>query len=563
MAGFPGPDSMFSVAVTQDRKAENHSGDQAFYSITDHGKGVKKQDMSLSPMLNSPTAFMQQAFPGALDPGTPVVVLKQIGEVGGIILGQSNTVRNGGNNQSGSGNLGSSDVISQLTSTTRDINIAPDIQEVEENGVKIRKIIEKGQQHSLDLLDGLPIHGALFDMAGFRLPEITNVPTAKQTNDGMASVQSLQQMMGQIMSLGQMIQGLAGNKGAGGGAGGFGAGRPAAGGSSSGGTTYVPPGANTGAGGLEYGGGLGNNIISAVNAAPNTPLYTIMEGMTPNMRAAINSLSTLLQGYSVNGGVAFMTGDVVHEDTYLQNAQELLSNVTSLEEMMYVLNRLQWDKSLYGQEKLANVVNEIETAWGIALQEIDVNGNIVVTYGLEDANVEMEFANNMTSNTSSPALGFMPSDVDIAYSINATGASLGFGNPNIGNGAGGGTPGAGSQPGSSGGGAGGVAQAIGQAQNMLNQIQGLAQGMSQNMFGESAGTMKDMWKRMTRQQENDAKKMHEKLNQDGDANDLTEIVKKTVKGGKNPVKTVKKKATTAASVAATPQNSTTSLQFLE
>lgn len=564
MAGFPGPDSMFSVAVTQDRKAENHSGDTAFYSITDHAEGVNPPDMALSPMLNSPTAFMQQAFPGALDPGTPVVVLKQIGEVGGIILGQSNTVRNGGNNQSGSGNLGSSDVISQLTSTTRDINIAPDIQEVEENGVKIRKIIEKGQQHSLDLLDGLPIHGALFDMAGFRLPEITNVPTAKQTNDGMASLQSIQQMMGQIMSLGQMIQGLAGNKGAGGGAGGFGAGRPATGGSSSGGTTYVPPGANTGAGGLEYGGGLGNNIISAVNAAPNTPLYTIMEGMTPNMKAAINSLSTLLQGYSVNDGVAFMTGDVVHEDTYLQNAQELLSNVTSLEEMMYVLNRLQWDKSLHGQEKLANVVNEIETAWGIALQEIDVNGNIVVTYGLEDANVEMEFANNMTSNTSSPALGFMPSDVDIAYSINATGASLGFGNPNIGNGAaGGGTPGAGSQPSSSGGGAGGVAQAVGQAQNMLNQIQGLAQGMSQNMFGESAGTMKDMWKRMTRQQENDAKKMHEKLNQDGDANDLTEIVKKTVKGGKNPVKTVKKKATTAASVAATPKNLDAAIQYLE
>ena len=542
MAGLLGPDTVLTAAVTQDRKAENNSGDTAFYSITDHAKGVKKADMALSPMLNSPTAFNQQAFPGALDPGTPVVVLKQIGEVGGIILGQSNTVRNGGDNQSGSGNLGSSEVISELTSTTRDINIAPDIQEVEENGVKIRKIIEKGQQHSLGLLDGLPIHGALFDMAGFRLPEITNVPTAKQTNDGMASVQALQQMMGQIMSLGQMIQGLAGNKGAGGGAGGFGSG----GVPTSPGQTYTPPGANTGAGGAGYGGGLGNNIITAVNAPSNTPLHTIMEGMTPNMKAAINSLSTLLQGYSVNGGVAFMTGDVVHEDTYLQNAQELLSQVTSLQEMMYVLNRLQWDKSLFGQEKLANVVNEIETAWGVALQEIDVNGNIVVTYGLEDANLEMEFANTMTSNTGSPALGFMPPDVDTAYSINATGASLGFGSPNIGGGDTGGAGGQGNNQGSSGsGGAGGVAQAVGQAQNMLNQIQGLAQSMSQNMFGESAGTMKDMWKRMTREQENDAKKMHEKLNQDRDANDLTEIVKKTVKGGKNPVKTVKKKATTA------------------
>ena len=130
MAGLLGPDTVLTAAVTQDRKAENNSGDTAFYSITDHAKGVKKADMALSPMLNSPTAFNQQAFPGALDPGTPVVVLKQIGEVGGIILGQSNTVRNGGDNQSGSGNLGSSEVISELTSTTRDINIAPDIQEV-------------------------------------------------------------------------------------------------------------------------------------------------------------------------------------------------------------------------------------------------------------------------------------------------------------------------------------------------------------------------------------------------------------------------------------------------
>jgi hypothetical protein len=520
MAGnFPGPDSKFTVAVVTDQQASDHSGNQSFYSPIDHGEGVNVEDMMLSPMFNSPTAFMQQAFPGAMDPGTPVVVLKQLGELGGIILGQSNTVKKGGENQGGAGNLGSAQKVSQLSSLTRNINIAPDIQEVEENGVKIRKIVEKGQQHALDLLDGLPVHGALFDMAGFRLPEITNVPTAKQTNDGMASLQSLQQMMGQVMSLGQMIQGLAGNKGAGGGAGGFGAG----GLPSTGGQTYTPPGANTGAGGAGYGGGLGNNIISAVNAPSNTPLYTIMEGMTPPMRSALNSLSTLLQGYSVNGGVAFMTGDVVHEDTYLQNAQELLSQVTSLQEMMYVLNRLQWDKSLFGQEKLANVVNQIETAWGVALQEIDVNGNIVVTYGLEDANLEMEFANTMTSNTGSPALGYFSGD-DYTYSVNATGASQGF--PSAG------ATGGGSQAG--GGGGTNPQQVLGQVQGLLGQIEGLAQGMSQNMFGESAGTMKDMWKRMTREQENDAKQMHDKLNTAGDAQEMSKIIEKAVKGG-NPI----------------------------
>ena len=347
---LPGVNSKLRFAVTTDNKSSEQDSNQSFFDVLNYGKGVDKDDTILSPMMNSPTGFMQQAFPGALDPGTPIIVLKQMGELGGLILGQPNTVKKGGSNQGGGGNLGSAATVSQLQSTTRDINIAPDIQEVEENGVKIRKIIEKGQMHSLDLLDGLPIHGALFDMAGFRLPEIKNVPTATQTNDGMVSIESLQQMMGQVMSLGQMIQGLAGNKGAGGGMGGFGAGSL--------GNNYSPSGASSGAGGSNYGGGLGNNIISAVNAPTESPMYKIIEGVTPQMKAAINSLSVLLQGYQVNDGVAFMTGGVVHEDTYLDNAQQLLSQVSSLEELMYVMNRLQWDESLFGQDKIGQVVGQ-------------------------------------------------------------------------------------------------------------------------------------------------------------------------------------------------------------
>ena len=522
MAGnFPGPDSKFQVCVVSDQKAEDHSGNQACFSPIDHGESVDTNDLSLSPMFNSPTGFMQQAFPGAMDPGTPVVMLKRLGEPGGIILGQTNTVKKGGTNESGSGKLGSTQKVAELSKTTRDINIAPDIKEVEENGVKIRKIEEKGQQHSLDLLDGLPIHGALFDMAGFRLPEIKNVPTALATNDQMVSQQAMQQMMGQIMSLGQMIQGLAGNKGAGGGMGGFGAGSL--------GNDYTPPGANTGAGGDGYGGGLGSNIVTAAAAPVGTPMYEIMQGLTPQMRSAVNSLSVLLQGYQATGGVAYMTGDLVHEDTYLGNAQQLLSQVTSLDDLMYVMNRLQWDSSIRGTDKLQNVVNQIQTAWGTALQTIDVDGNVIVTYGSEDANSEIKFADQMTSNTSSPALGYFSGD-DYTYSVNATGASSGF------NTSGAGSTGQGTGGTGSGGGASGTnpQQVIGQVQGLLGQIQGLAQGMNQNMFGEAAGTMKDLWKRMTREQENDAKKMHEKLNTSSDVQEMSQIVDATVKGG-NPV----------------------------
>ncbi len=516
-----------ATAVITDQKSDDQSCNQGGYCPLDYGEGVDIGDISLSGLLSSPIAFMQQMFPGGLDAGTPVIMLKEAGELGGVILGQSNSVRKGGKGQTGGKSLGSSQTVEKLTGTERNINIAPDVREVEEDGVKIRKIIEKGKQHKLDLLDGLPIHAALFDIAGFRLPEVKKVPTAKQTNDQMMSMQNMQQMMGQIMSLGQMIQGLAGNKGGGGGGGGFGAG----GSSMMPQTTgvfpqYTPPGANTGAGGAGYSGGLGDNIIPAYEAPSDTPMYQIMDTISPAMKAAVNSLSVLLQGYEAQDGVAFMTGNVVHEDTYLQNAQDLLSQVDSLDDLMYVLSRLQWDKSLRGTEKLSNVKNEIQTAWGVALQEIDYEGNIIITYGAEDANNELNFANSMTSNTGSPALGFFDGNntEDVYYSVNSTGASLGF--DTTGAGGASGIPSGGSK-----GGSASPSEVIGQVQGLLGKVQGLAQGMNQNMFGEAAQTMKDMWKRMTKEQENDAKKMHEKLNQPNDVKKMAQIQEKLVKGG--------------------------------
>ena len=519
--------SKLQYGVSTDQKAEDHSSNHGVYSH-DYGENVDVDDLSLSSLLSSPTGLMQQMFPGGMDAGTPVLMIKEAGELGGLIIGQTNSTRKGGQGQTSGKSLGGQSTVERLTGSERNINIAPDVREVEEDGVKIRKIIEKGKQHKLDLLDGLPIHAALWDIAGFRLPEVKKVPTAKQTNDQMMSTQNLQQMMGQIMSLGQMIQGLAGNKGGGGGGGGFGAG----GSSMMPQTTgvfpqYNPPGANTGAGGAGYSGGLGDNIIPAYEAPSDTPMYEIMDGLTPSMKAAVNSLSVLLQGYEAQDGVAFMTGNVVHEDTYLQNAQDLLGQVQSLDDLMYVLGRLQWDKSLRGTEKLSNVKNEIQTAWGVALQEIDYEGNIIITYGAEDANNELNFANSMTSNTGSPSLGFFDGNntEDVFYSINSTGASLGFDTT--------GAEGASGIPsGGSKGGSAGPGEVIGQVQGLLGKVQGLAQGMNQNMFGEAAGTMKDMWKRMTKEQENDAKKMHEKLNQAGDTKKMSQIAEKVVKGGK-------------------------------
>ena len=160
----------------------------------------------------------------------------------------------------GAGSGGGTNLLSDfddLFTNKLPINTPPDVQETTDaDGVKVRKIKEKGKQHSFSMLDGLPSHGAAFAMSGYRQPEIPNVPTAKQQNTGMLNQQMMEQMMGQIMSMAGMFQGLMGNGGGGGGGGGMG-------------------------GGL---GNLGTNSVSAYEAPSDSRMGKILAALTPEMK---------------------------------------------------------------------------------------------------------------------------------------------------------------------------------------------------------------------------------------------------------------------------------------
>lgn len=392
---------------------------------------VDPNDLWFSGISSMPTAFGQNSFTAPPDPGTIVYVLKQMGEPGGIILGMSNTVRNGGDGGGGGGtDIMNGPFMQQLKNEKIPVSIPPQIEETTERGAKIRKIKEKGDEHSLDLLDGLPIHGALFQMTGFKLPEVKNVPTAKQKNDKMMNNQMMQQLPGQIMSMAQMFQGLMSKK---------------------------PGGGN------------------------NTYMQNINNNTPPHVQTAVKSLSKLVQGLDTAGGVEFVTGGVVHEDTYLENSANLLSQCTSVHDIMTCMQRLQWDTSLFGQDKLKPVEYTIETAHGPAKQIVDFDGTIQVVYDANTMNNMNNWANVISSNTYSPGVGSAPPSS--------------------------------SQP-SGGAGAGG------------------GQGsMMQQMFGQSSKIMQEMFKRLAPQQEKEAKKMHEKLNRSGTAKKLQNIAKDTIEGG--------------------------------
>jgi len=474
MNNFPGPTSALQMCVVAsggDPKKGDHPNDHScslkLFSPLEHSDdGVSLDDLPFSSRSINPTQNSQQAFPGAPDPGTILYVLKSAGESMGIILGQPNSLL-----QPSSGNL-MNGTVQELQQRSTGMSIPPQVEETKERGVKIRKIKEKDKEHSLSLLEGLPVHGALFNMSGFRMPQIKKVPTAKQYSQQMLSQDMLNQLPGQIMTLGQMFQGLMGNAGGGGGGGGV-ANSPSAGGG-----TTIPQ-------------------------STTTPMQNILGSLSPEMSAAVNSLSLLVQGLSTGNGVAFFSGNVVHEPTYLQNAETLLSQVNNIDDLMYVLSRLQWDTTLFGRENLDNVVLQLETAFGVALQEVDHNGTITVTYDTAGQNAINAYVTSYMANTTNPGIS----------SANANTTTIGTYVPS-----GGGTgAGAGGGGGGGGGGAGGIAQ---QVQSMIG-----------GLFGQSSGIMMDMYKRLSPITEQETKSMYEKLNQQQPSQKLSSIVQKTVEGG--------------------------------
>lgn len=467
MAGygnFPGPQSGIQPGVVvsggQDHPSDHSSG-MRVKSPTEHGEGVNVSDINFFQMMHTPSGFSQNSFQGALDPGTLVYVLKNVGTPGGIILGQGNPILDQGGTAAGGQNLMGGDF---MKARQQDIGVSvpPDIEEGEERGAKVRKIKEKGQMHSLSLLDGLPIHGALFDITGFRQQELKNIPTAKQKGQQMMTNDMMEQLQGTIGSIGGMLQGIM----KGGGMGGYN-------GSQQGnfGVSYMPNGVAQ----------PGDVDVSMKKTTANLP---------PQMATAVQNLRTLVQSYDTSGGVAFVTAGQVHEDTYLYNAQDLLSQVSNLDELMYVLKRLHWDNDLKGTDQLNAIEQEIETAWGTALQQVTVDGDVILTYSPEAQNAMATFANTLSSSNTTAGAG-----------------AAGF-SPPPSTGTGGGSKSGGSKSGMGG------------------------------MFGKASSTIMELMQRLPQSGQQEMKQMTEKLSGGMDQQKLMQIVKSTVDGG-NPLEILK------------------------
>lgn len=217
-------------------------------------------------------------------------------------------------NSSSPGNFFVNDFLKDLTNArTKELKI--NIPPNIKDGDK-RTIQEKGQKHSYKILEGIPSHAALFPMAGAKLPTPQNVSTAIQQFNSVLSPSLLSQMPGMPMSLGNMF-----------------------------------------------------------NMLQGTLMNKIMDKLPKELQAGMENMTTLIQGVEAGEG-SFNTSGRVNPDIFLNNAVSLLSQSSSISDIIGAMQRLQSDTSLFGTDTLAAVNIPITTPFGKMSISLDPSGAI-------------------------------------------------------------------------------------------------------------------------------------------------------------------------------------------
>ena len=132
----------------------------------------------------------------------------------------------------------------------------------------------------------------------------------------------------------------------------------------------------------------------------------ITSNMAPEMKNAVYSLSTLVQGFESTGSAgSYVTGGRVHVPTYLNNAADLISQATTINGLMDILHELQWNEELFGQDQLERLVYNIETSYGNTTQHVLANGYIYINETKSMQNNQNTFANTISHPSNAPSAG--------------------------------------------------------------------------------------------------------------------------------------------------------------
>lgn len=208
----------------------------------------------------------------------------------------------------------------------------------EERKAVVRAIDNERGEWKHDLVKGIRTDAAFSTLAGQILPQVKKVDTAIQKFLSIPTASMLSNLPGSFMSLSSMLSKLTSKQ--------------------------------------------------KKNATGNLPDTVLM---------AFESIQNLLTDGEIDN--SYITDGRVHEETFIENAIALLSQVTTIHDLITVLDRLRYDTTLHGLDKLEPVEFRTNTAYGEIVMTLDVLGNLVM-----DANSQ-----NIISSATSTLTGSMGS----------------------------------------------------------------------------------------------------------------------------------------------------------
>lgn len=292
--------------------APDQSGTARAVDPLRHGSQVDQTQMPFVTMLRTPTQSALEETPFPPEPGAIVAVSYNTGDPTSRAVIGQPNELN--NSQSVPGNSVAMGQVLQAIIKLVNKNRPGKYREENDKGADVREIQNLGEWLH-NLTKGLPTHAALFPLAGQVLPAIKQIDTA---------IKQFASILGQ-------------------------------------GAIGSLPGSQM-------------NLSSLFNKMNKQQKDKIKENMSPELADALDSIMTLLTEGESSG--TYITSNRIDEETFTENAIEMLSQCTNLNDLISCLDRLRYDESLHGLDKLGEVEIRANSAYGEVVFTADKNGNL-------------------------------------------------------------------------------------------------------------------------------------------------------------------------------------------
>lgn len=297
-----------------------------------HGEGVKDEHLGFSNLVVP--VGQQHVLAPVFDEGSTIAALQTAAQPGTNLSLVCGTVPQIGNMEGATPGNNPFSFLQMKKKNGAGTKTPPN----SEREGEIFKIVEKGIEHSLSLLDGTSSHGAFNIMAGLKNEALKTVATAKEQFEKVLDSSMLSQMPGMNFNLGDMLNQLSGDQAA-----------------------------------------------------------ELFKDMPKEIQTGLKNTLAMMQNASAADAGGFMTGGRVNPEVFTQNIVSELKDVKTIGQMMNKLQTLQGDESLRGMDQYANVAIEIETAFGNVTQQLTSSGGVSLDIPEQVQNILSSFQSQLSN----------------------------------------------------------------------------------------------------------------------------------------------------------------------